>query len=117
MVVPAAVEFSETVASTDTPVGVGATSDSGNTAELVPIVAVMCAVVSEVTLDVATWKLPLLKPAETLNVDGMRTFEMSLLRETDAPAVELSVTIQVEGAGGITESGVHEIPVTVGVDG
>ena len=94
--------------------GLGATSESGNIAELVPSVAVICAVVSVVTLEVATWKLPL-DPLEIESVAGTMTLELFAEIETDVALLtaELSITWQVEGAGGITESGVQLSPVTV----
>jgi hypothetical protein len=69
----------------------------------------------DVTVDVETEKPAPENPAGTANEDGTIAFALLELNETAVPpagAVALRVTTQVEGAGGITESGVHEIPVT-----
>lgn len=95
IVVPAALEFSDTVASTTIPVGEGATRESGNIAELLPSVALICAVVLEVTLEVATWKLPVLLDPAIESVVGTMTLELLAPIDTDVPplgAAELSVT-------------------------
>lgn len=70
-------------------------------------------------MEVETEKPALENPAGTANEDGTIAFALLELNETAVPpagAVALMVTTQVEGAGGITESGVHEMPVTEVVD-
>jgi hypothetical protein len=116
MLVPAVVEFWETVASVLIPVGTGATSHSGKVAELDPSDAITCAVVSDVTTEVATGKLALVAPAGTNSDDWMIAWDVSSLSATVVPpdgAAELIVTRHVDGAGGMTESGVQEIAVTL----
>jgi hypothetical protein len=117
--VPAPAEFWDTVASTFTPVAAAETNHRGNIAELAPSVAVMCAVVSEATTEVATGKLALVAPCETVTEPWIIALALSSLRVTAVPpvgAAALIVTKQVVGAGGTTESGAHEIEVTLVTD-
>lgn len=71
---------------------------------------------SELTVEVETEKLALENPDGMGRVAGTIAFALFELSETEVPpegAAALIVTTQVEGAGGMTESGVHETPVTV----
>jgi hypothetical protein len=115
---PAEVEFCVAVASGATPALDAATNDRGYEMEFEARVAVMFAVVFDATADVATGKFVVVAPAWTVTDGGTITLVVSALSEIVVPplgAAALRMTTHVEGAGGMTESGVHETEDRTGV--